>query len=128
MKLIGIKYVGLKSRPQPDTVAGTNLVWLDTAQVHYVTESVAFKLLKHPDVWAQVGTKEGTPETPDPIVAPKQTEIEPPPLVPLDTMDAQAMIVYAKTQFGQYLHPSTKPENMRAKIRNWMNSPMATGQ
>lgn len=126
--LIGIKYVGLKNRPQPDTVAGTMLVWLDTEQVHYVSESTAFRLLKHPDVWARVDSKEGALETPDPVVAPKQKEeVEPAPLVPLDTMDRASLIVFAQSQFGQKLAPNMTEANMRLRIRNWMNSPGLAG-
>ena len=126
--LIGIKYVGLKNRPQPDTVAGTNLVWLDGEQAHYVSESTAYKLLKHPDVWAKEGSKEGEPETPDPVVTPKkQEEPEPAPLVPLDTMDRAALIVFAQSQFGQKLAPNMTEANMRLRIRNWMNSPGLAG-
>ena len=131
MKQIGIKYVGKKTRPQPDTVAGTSLVWVDTEQVHYVPQAVASKLLKHPDVWAAAGSKEVADSLADLGIAPppkKDFEQEPIPLVPLDTMDRQALIVFAKTQFGQTLHINMNEKNMRAKIQNWMNSPMAGGR
>lgn len=133
--LIGIKYVGIKNRPQPDTVAGTKLVWFDSEVVHFCTEDVAYKLLKHPDVWARA---EGEAPAADSLAdlgivpaeteAPKQPEVELPPLVPLDTMDREALIVYAKSHFGQTLQPNMKVENMRTKIHALMNSHLATGQ
>lgn len=131
--LIGIKYVGLKNRPQTDTVAGTKLVWADTEQVQFATEEVARKLLRHPDVWAR--TEDKAPESladlgivPAETEKPKVPELELPPLVPLDVMDRQALIAYARTHFGQTLQVNMKEENMRAKIQAWMNSPQALGQ
>lgn len=130
MKQIGIKYVGAKPR-KTDTVAGTGLTWLDAEQVHYVTEAIAAQLLAHPDVWAASGSKEVADSLVDLGIAPppkKPLEPEPIPLVPLDTMDRQALIVFAKTQFGQTLHVNMNEKNMRAKIQSWMNSPMAGGR
>ena len=129
--LIGIKYTGTKNRPQPDPIAGTNLVWLDTEQVHYVSESTAYKLLKnHPDIFAETDRKEGDvdpvdqpPEVPS---AKKEDEQEPAPLVPLDTMERAALIVFAQSHFGQKLAPNMTEANMRLRIRNWMNNSMAT--
>lgn len=134
--LIGIKYVGLKNRPQVDTIAGTKLVWFDTEQVHFVPEGAAYQLLKHPDVWARSGDEAPAAESladlldnvPAETEKPKVPEMELPPLVPLDVMDRQALIVYAKTHFGQTLQVNMKEENMRAKIQAWMNSPQALGQ
>lgn len=133
--LIGIKYVGLKNRPQPDTVAGTKLVWFDTEQVHFVAEDVAYRLLKHPDVWARTDDVAPAVDSladlgivPEADETPKQPEVELPPLVPLDTMDREALIVYAKSHFGQTLPVNMKVENMRAKIHALMNSHLATGQ
>lgn len=131
MKQIGIKYVAERTPPFPDTVAGTSLVWVDAEQVHYVSQAVATKLLQHPDVWAEAGSKEVADSLTDLGISspPKQAfEREPIPLVPLDTMDRQALIVFAKTQFGQTLHINMNEKNMRAKIQNWMNSPLAGGR
>lgn len=128
---IGIKYVGTKDRPQVDNLYGTGLVWADTEQVHYVPADVAAKLLKHPDVWAQTDSKEVADDLSDLGIVPppkKEVEDELVPLVPLDQMDRAGLIVFAKTNFGETLHVNMKEENMRIKIQNWMNSPMAGGR
>lgn len=130
MKQIGIRYVGAKPH-KTDTTAGTGLEWIDAEQVHYVAQAVATQLLKHPDVWAAAGSKEVADSLADLGIAPppkQDFEPEPIPLVPLDTMDRQALMVFAKTQFGQTLHVNMNATNMRAKIQSWMNSPMAGGR
>lgn len=129
---VGIRYVGKKTRPQPDTVAGTSLVWVDTEQVHFVSEAIAARLLKYTDVWAEAGRKEAadsladlgieSPKTPDAIA-----ETEPAPLVRLDSMDKASMIQFAQRQFGQKLIPQQSEGTMRTKIQNWMNDPMVAG-
>lgn len=128
-QMIGIKYVGKKNRPQPDTVAGTTLVWSDTREVHFVPEEMAAKFLKHPDVWAQTQevrvspakAKEMTPEMKE---EPPEEEQEQAPLVSLDNMDKTALREFAQRQFGQTLHHAMSEENMRGKIRGFMNSPV----
>lgn len=49
-----IAYVGLKERKE-DNVAGTGLVWSGHGDTHTVSKRDAALLLKHPDVWAEVG-------------------------------------------------------------------------
>lgn len=129
---VGIQYVGKKTRPQPDTVAGTTLVWIDNEQVHFVTEAIAAQLLKHPDVWAEAGRKEGADSMEDlGIESPKKPDLieetEPAPLVRLDSMDKKTMIQFAQRQFGQKLVPQQSEGTMRTKIQNWMNDPMVAG-
>lgn len=48
-----IQYIGHKEA-KPDNVAGTGLVWEGNGDCHLVSDKVAAKLLKHPDVWAEV--------------------------------------------------------------------------
>lgn len=127
--LIGIKYIGKKTHPQKDSVAGTGLFWHDTEEVHFVSAEAAAKLLVHTDVWAKAGEKEGADVPAAPVEAPKkELEREEPPLVLLDQMDRQALTVYAQQHFGQKLAHNMSEKNMRIRIQNWMNSPMAQGQ
>lgn len=126
--LTGIKYIGAKTRPVPDPTGSTKLVWLDTEQVHFVSESVAHALLKnHPDMFAKTGVKEGEVDLIDqPVAVPaKEEEQEPAPLVPLETMERAALVVFAQSHFGQKLAPNMTEANMRLRIRNWMNNSMA---
>lgn len=51
-----IQYVGKKPQ-RSDSVADTGLVWTP-GQVHVVTDSVAERLLAHPDVWAKVSIED----------------------------------------------------------------------
>lgn len=129
--LVGIKYVGTKNRPVRDTVAGTSLVWVDNEQVHYVPEAIAAVLLKHTDSWGKVDTKEGDVSVADLGIenpAEQQAEqVEQPPLVNLESMDGTALLEYAQRQFNQRLPANMKPENMRARIRDWTNSPVLAG-
>lgn len=52
-----IAYVGLKERKE-DNVAGTGLVWSGHGDTHTVSKRDAALLLKHPDVWAEVGDED----------------------------------------------------------------------
>ncbi|MEO5333034.1 MAG: hypothetical protein H7839_13525 [Magnetococcus sp. YQC-5] len=45
-----IRYIGKKAT-KSDTVAGTNTVWNGNGDIQEVLDTVAEKLLKHPDVW-----------------------------------------------------------------------------
>jgi hypothetical protein len=47
-----IKYVGLKQE-KLDTVAGSGILW-QSGQTIEVNDTVASKLLNHPDVWEEV--------------------------------------------------------------------------
>ncbi len=127
--LVGIKYVGKKRRPQPDTVAGTSLIWRDTREVHFVPDTVASKLLKHPDVWAVTqevrvsDAKVREAEQKLAVEVRKENEIEEqPPLPPLDQMDKKALHDFAQQHFGEKLHHAMSETTMRSKIMALMNS------
>jgi hypothetical protein len=129
--LVGIKYVGKKNRPQPDTVAGSKFIWAGPDDVQFVPDSIASRLLKHPDVWAVTGeTKSDTSEDISDLLGEEKKldlEQEQPPLVPLDTMSKKELIHYAQVNFGQKLVPQMSEATMRAKVRSWVNSPMMAG-
>lgn len=131
MKLIGIKYVGKKSRPQPDTVLGTSRVWPDTTHVEWVPEKDVPAYLKHPDVWAADGEKQtknmddllGLDAAPVKKEERVEEDLLAAPLVQLDAMDKSSLKQFAQMHFNQSFHPNTNESTMRNKIRNWMNSP-----
>ena len=129
--LVGIKYVGKKNRPQPDTVAGSKFIWAGLDDVQFVPESIATRLLKHPDVWAVTGEKQDSKDEDisDLLGEEKKLDLEQeqPPLVPLDTMSKKELINYAQVNFGQKLVPQMSEATMRAKVRSWVNSPMVSG-
>ena len=130
MKLIGLKYVGKKTRPQPDTVLNTKRVWPDTKHVEWVPQKDAEAYLKHPDVWAVSGEKNAPEDVADLLDLPepdeKKEEIDTlAPLVQLESMSKPALVQFAQQHFGQRLHHAMSESTMRGKIRNWMNSPMA---
>ena len=123
---VKIKFVGPDSRlPFIDDLYGTYLVWVDKQEEHLVSDDVAHKLLKHPDVWvgagrvsdktaAAIGLEVSTPKK-------VETEEEPerPPLVQLDAMDKPALIEYAQRNFNT--QPKGNVYQVRAAIRVMMN-------
>jgi hypothetical protein len=48
-----IAYVG-KKEARADTIAGTGIVWFGHGDTHDVPDEAAVKLLRHPDIWANV--------------------------------------------------------------------------
>lgn len=132
--MIGLKYIGRKTTPYADPLYSTGLEWADHDSVVWADEEIAAKFLRHPDVWVKSETKEGRVK-PAPVETQatkdrtKQIEEDTevanlPPLVALETMEGSALRDFAQRNFGAKLHPNMSETNMRAKIRNMMNSPM----
>lgn len=123
---VKIKFVGPDSRlPFPDHLYGTNLVWVDKREEHLVSDEVAPKLLKHADVWADAGhvADKTAAAIGLEVSTPKKAEIEEereqPPLVQLDAMDRDALLVYAQRNFNT--QPKGNVHQVRNAIRTMMN-------
>ena len=129
--MIGIKYTGRKALPYSDPLYKTGFVWPSLDAVVWMEEAIAAKFLKHPDIFVTVDEEPpAAAKLKKPLIE-EQKDIEDeetlPPLVQLDVMDKRELIQFAQRHFGQKLAANMNEENMRSRIRNWMNSPVAGG-
>ena len=114
----GIKYIGSRNT-HTDNLHGTGLVWTPD-QVHNVEDGAAAKMLVHTDVYEEAKTVKG--EKAAEAAKPKKTEEEQIPLPNLDTMDKDALNIYALQNFGEQLDGRMSEASMRQRLQSMVNS------
>ena len=117
MPKIHVKYNGNKAE-WTDRFYGSGGTWTPGA-VLAIEEASARKLLKHPefeevDQFDDLDVQEPEPEKVE------EDEVEPPPLVDIETMTKTQLAVFAQRNFGLQLPDSLKVGEMRDKVRMQM--------
>lgn len=112
-----ICYVGHKVE-KTDTVAGTGKVWVKDT-VHEVTDAEAEVLLRHPDVWALAKEQPKTAEAKKdpPAKKDKKEEDEQYEVVNLATMTKDALVLYAKRNFGKDLSKKDDKASLTKQVK-----------
>lgn len=123
-KLVDVVYVGKK--PQAfDNVAQSHKVWNGSGDVQAVTEQQARILIKYPDQW-KLADANDTAAVNKPAVhstsdadGNKVNVTESDLKKPVEKMNKNELVVYAKEKFGKDLDPALGKKQMLDELEAW---------
>lgn len=117
--MIELKYVGLKLDGERAFQQETGIEWFPGSQ-HAVTEDMAAKMLKHPDVFEEVEepakvAKPTQPQSEDAALKEASPKLESSAAVDIDTLDRAGLHAKAK-ELGVKVHHNAGAETVRKAI------------
>lgn len=113
-----IRYIGKKERK---TTSLCNVVWYGAGDVQEVSDPAAVgRLLLHTDSY-ELADGETVPVIPTKQDVVVDDDVREDKMPNLDTMDREALVAYARAQFGHEFHHKTGEDKMRHTIVGLMN-------